>query len=309
MNKLRVAFMGTPDFSIYSLEKLNEFHDVIAVLTQPDKRQNRGKKVAFSPVKEKALELDIPVYQPKNKKEIFDFIKNLELDLIVVVAYGKILPREVLEYPKYGCLNIHASLLPKLRGPSPINFAILNGDKKTGITIMQMNEGLDEGDILSFEEFNIPCDFTSSDLHDELKIIGGNLLIKAIKEIVNGNIKAETQNHIDATYTKKISRSMALIDFNQKNLVIDNFVRAMYSWPIAMTKYKGMVLKVHRGKAIKSSSEGKIGEIINVSKDGIEVKCLEGSYLIEEIQFPNKKKLLVKDYLLGNKIDENEVLG
>ncbi|MBU3178969.1 methionyl-tRNA formyltransferase [Clostridium estertheticum] len=308
---MKIIFMGTPEFSVPSLQSLiNEF-EVSAVFTQPDRPKGRGKKLAMSPVKQLATSCNIPVYQPlriKNNDEMIDTIKNLKPEFIVVVAFGQILPKEVLDIPKYGCINLHASLLPKYRGAAPINWCIINGESTSGNTTMLMDVGLDTGDILLTNEVEITTDITAGELTDILSTSGAKLLVETINAVINNKIKPIKQEDSVSTYASKLDKKMASIDWECSNTDIHNFIRGLNPSPTAYTHYDNIVMKIYKSKIIKELSSKQAGCIIDVSKEGLKVSTGSGVLLIEEIQFPGKKPLKVKDYIIGNKIDVGMIL-
>ena len=308
---MKIIFMGTPEFSVPSLSKLiNEF-EVTAVFTQPDRPKGRGKSLAMSAVKQLAISYNIPVHQPlklRNNEEMIEIIKNSKPDFIVVVAFGQILPKEILDIPKYGCINLHASLLPKYRGAAPINWCIIEGENKSGNTTMLMDVGLDTGDILLTEEIELTNTITAGELHDILMNSGAQLLVKTIKGIVNSDIEPVKQGNELNSYASMLDKGMAKVNWEHSNVNIHNFVRGLNPWPIAYTHYEDRVMKIYKSRIINEQSNKKIGSIIEVSKEGLKVSTGNGVLLIEEIQFPGKKPLKVKDYIIGNKIDEGVVL-
>lgn len=308
---MNIIFMGTPEFSVPSLQKLiNEF-EVSAVFTQPDRPKGRGKNLAMSPVKQLAVTYDIPVYQPlklRHNEEMIEIIRNLKPDFIVVVAFGQILPKEILDIPKYGCINLHASLLPKYRGAAPINWCIIEGESKSGNTTMLMDVGLDTGDMLLTEEMELSDTITAGELHDILMNSGGELLVKTINGIVNNDIEPVKQKNELSSYASMLDKEMAKINWEGSNVSIHNFIRGLNPWPIAYTRYEDTVMKIYKSRVLNEQSNKEIGSIIEVSKEGIKVSTGSGILLIEEIQFPGKKPLKVKDYIIGNKINEGIVL-
>ncbi|MGE5629354.1 MAG: methionyl-tRNA formyltransferase [Solirubrobacterales bacterium] len=307
---MKIIFMGTPEFAVPSLEKLIQEFNVTAVLTQPDKPKGRGKKMSMSAVKECALKYSIPVYQPeklKNDRDLINIIKNMEPDYIVVVAFGQILTKEVLEIPKYGCINLHASLLPKYRGAAPINWAIINGEKLSGNTTMFMDVGLDTGDMLLKSEVVISENMTAGELHDILMIDGADLLVKTLKGLLEGKIERIKQNDSDSIYASMLNKDMALVDWNKPPAEIHNLIRGLNPWPLAYSKYNGIVMKIHKSELINSNSNKTPGTIVNVSKNGIEVSCRNGCLLLKTIQFPGGKPMNVEEYIKGHEI-ENIVL-
>ena len=308
---MKIIFMGTPEFSVPALEKLISEFEVCAVFTQPDRPKGRGKNVAMSPVKQLAISCNIPVYQPlklKKNEEMIELIKNFKPDFIVVVAFGQILPKEVLDIPKYGCINLHASLLPKYRGAAPINWCIIDGECKSGNTTMLMDVGLDTGDILLSEQVKLSSTITAGQLHDILSSSGGELLVKTIKGIVNNDIVPIKQENEHSSYASMLGKEMAVINWEDSSNKIHNFIRGLNPWPIAYTHYDDRVMKIYKSRVIDEKSNKGIGCIIEVSKEGLKVSTGSGVLLIEEIQFPGKKPLKVKDYIIGNKLDEGVIL-
>ena len=309
---MKIVFMGTPEFAVPSLAKLHDVHYHVAlVITQMDRPKGRGKKLQYTPIKEKAVELNIEVYQPIdiNSSESVDKLKKIDPDLIVVVAYGQILNQEILNIPKYGCINVHASLLPKYRGAAPINWAIINGEQETGITIMEMERGLDTGDMIlkSSIPINEEDDYVS--LHHKLSLLGGEILLEAIEEIVKGIHSKESQDNKLSNYAPMIFKTTGKIDWNKTATEIRNLIRGLKPWPTAYTDYKDETIKIHNARIEEMEYNGEAGQILKVSNDGIFVKTGDKILVIEEIQFPNKKKMLVKDYLAGNIIEENIILS
>ena len=308
---MKIVFMGTPDFAVPSLKELIKKYDVKAVFTQPDKPKGRGKKVAFSPVKEVAVENNIPVYQPiklKDDKEMIDKIKEINPDFIIVVAFGQILTKEVLDIPKYGCINLHGSLLPMYRGAAPIQWAVIKGEEKSGNTTMLMDVGLDTGDMLLKQEVEITPMMTAGELYDILKEKGSSLLIETIEKVSNNSITPVKQEG-DTFYAKMLNKEMANIDWNNTAKNIHNLIRGLNPWPIAYTTYKGEKMKIFESKVLDNKKYEIYGKIINVSKKGISVTTKEGTLLITKIQFPNKKPLTVEQYINGHNIDENIILS
>lgn len=308
---MNIVFMGTPEFAVPSLRRLIEEYNVTAILTQPDKPKGRGKKMVYSPVKEEGLKHEIPVYQPvklKDDKELIKKIKDLKPDFMIVVAFGQILTKEVLDIPKYGCINLHASLLPMYRGAAPLNWAIINGEKVSGNTTMLMDAGIDTGDMLLKDEVDISDDMTCGELHDILRVRGADLLVQSIEGIVNGKIVPEKQSD-ETFYAKMLDKELANICWNKTSTEIHNLVRGLNPWPIAYTNYKGERMKIYKTKALEECSTKEPGTIIDVSKKGIKVACKEGTLLIEKVQFPNGKPLSIEQYINGHEIDKNIVLG
>lgn len=306
---MNIIFMGTPDFAVPSLEKLIESdYNVTAVFTQPDKPKGRGHKMQFSPVKELAVANNIPVYQPKTLKdeEIQETIRELAPDMIVVVAYGKLLPKAVLDMPKYGCVNVHGSLLPKYRGAAPIQWSVLNGDKTAGVTTMFMGEGMDTGDMLLKSETEIGDNETSGELFDRLMVMGAELLMETLPGIVDGTIVPEKQDESLATHAPMITKEMSRVDWNEPAEFIKNRVRGLNPWPCAVTEYKGKRMKIY--SVTLTDGDGNPGEIYK--KDNkLMVFCGKGSLVLDDIQLENGKRMSGDVFLLGHPINEPTVLG
>jgi methionyl-tRNA formyltransferase len=303
--------MGTPDFAVPCLEKLNNSaHNVVGVFSQPDKPVGRKQILTAPPVKAYAVENGIPVFQPEKLKNsnVLDIIGELKPDIIVVVAYGKILPSDILHSAKYGCINVHASLLPKYRGAAPIQWAVLNGDEKTGVSIMQMDEGLDTGDIVLVRETEIGENETSAELFDRLSQIGSEALLEALDLIESGNVKPQKQPEGDFGYAKMITKELCPIDWNKSASEIHNQVRGLQTWPVATTTVSSKTIKIH--KTCKTDIKGNnAGEIVDNNKRLI-VSCGDGKCLeILELQAEGKKKMSARDFLAGNRIELHSVLG
>lgn len=308
MEKLNIVYMGTPDFSVGPLEKLIEKYNVVMVVTQPDKEIGRKKEIKFSPVKECAIKNNIKVFQSSKIRENYKEILDEKPDIIITCAYGQIIPKELLDYPKYGCINIHASLLPKLRGGAPIHKAIINGYEKTGVTIMYMDEKMDSGDIIYQEEIKIEDDDNAGTLFDKLSVLGSEMIIKVLPSIIDGTNKRIKQNGEEVTYAYNITREEEKVDFNLSTKDVYNKIRGLYPWPIGYTSLDGKKVKLHLSRVGTSKKEGSIGEIINIYNDALGVKTLDGEILLTMIQFEGKKKILVKDYLNGVH-DKESLLG
>lgn len=308
---MKIIYMGTPDFAVLPLEKLCERKfEIPLVISQEDKPKGRGKKLLPTPVKEKALELGLEVYQPQNinSEESIKNISDIKPDFIVVAAYGQILKSEILSIPKYGCINIHASLLPKYRGAAPINWVLINGESETGVTIMKMSEGLDTGDILLKESIPILEEDDSITIHDKLSRLGGKLIVEALEGVKDGYIKPEEQDHTKSNYAAMINKKMGRIDWNKSGLDIKNLIRGLKPWPFAYTFYKGVNVKIHKAKVIDKFKDGMNGQIIKVSEDGVFVNTKDSCIIIEELQFPGKRKLPVGEFIKGNNIEVGTVL-
>lgn len=310
---MNIIFMGTPDFAIPALKTLIESeHSVSAVFTQPDKPKGRGHKLTPPPVKVLAEQNGITVYQPeslkKNADEYISIINDIKPDIIVVAAYGKILPKEVLDIPRLGCVNIHGSLLPKYRGAAPIQWAVLNGDKETGITTMLMNEGLDTGDILLTEKTEIGENETASELFDRLSSIGAELVIKTIDNLQKGNITPKKQDNSKATYAPMLSKDLSNIDFNRPVYEVHKKICGLSDWPCAVTSINGKRLKVYRSQIVSNTKpDVEPGEIIN-EKD-FTVACIDGSIRIVEVQAEGSKRMKSEDYLRGKPVSRGTMLN
>ncbi len=303
--------MGTPEFAVPSLNALiSSKNKIAAVVTQPDRPAGREKRLAPPPVKVEALKAGLTVLQPEMLKDagFINALSELNPDIIVVTAFGKILPAKILHLPKYGCINVHASLLPKYRGAAPINWAIINGEEETGITIMQMDEGLDTGDILLQEGIPIAKDDTTGTLSVRLSQLGANLLIKALEAIDWGNIKAIPQDNSKATYAPILKKDDGRIDWTRGAEDIYNMMRGMDPWPGAFTYYKGEVWRVWK-TAVGNDRNGTPGTVISIDRGKIDIACGKGVISITEIQPANKRRMAVSDFLRGNKIETDIILG
>ena len=309
---MKIVFMGTPDIAAGCLQKLiDEKCEIIGVVTQPDKPQNRGKKLGMPPVKELALKYDLPVYQPVKARDE-EFIKTLQElnpDVIVVVAFGQILPKSILDIPKLGCINVHVSLLPKYRGAAPINWVIINGEEKTGVTTMYMDEGLDTGDMILVEEFDLDDEITAGELHDKMTVIGAETLVKTLELMKEYKAPRIPQNHDEFTYAPMMKKTLGHIDWNKSGCEVHNLARGVNPWPGAYTIYNDMTMKVWKTKVLNETSDKTAGTILTVDKEGIRVSTKDNVVLIEEIQMPGKKRVQVSEYIKGNSIENNIVLG
>lgn len=301
---MRIVFMGTPDFAVPSLKQLiGDGHEIVGVFTQPDKPKNRGMKLTPSPVKVVALEHEIPVYQPTTLKadEPFEDLAALAPELIVVAAYGKILPKRFLDLPPKGCINVHSSLLPRYRGAAPINWAILNGESETGVTIMYMAEGLDTGDIISQRSTPIDPDETVESLHDRLADIGAQLLGETVTAIDAGTASRTPQDDAQSCYAPMLSRELSPIDFSRSAKEIHNQVRGLIPWPATTVEIKGEAFKIFAVEETDQISDKEPGTWLGADKKGINVVCGDGRVLrILELQAPGKKRMRAVDYLRGH---------
>lgn len=298
---LKIIFMGTPQFAVPILENLFITSQVLAVVTQPDKINARNNKIIFSEVKQKALERGIKIFQPNKIKEIAADLKNFAPDVFIVAAFGQKLPKEILEIPPMGSINVHASLLPKLRGASPISSAILGGETKTGVTIMQMDEGIDTGDIILKEETEIDPDDSAQSLGEKLSAIGARLVVAALNEP-----RREKQNDAEATYCGLLSKEMGMINFNKSAAEIKNLARAANPWPGAFTKIGGRAVKVWRAE-IADTAPGVPGEILDIA-DGIKIKTADAAIILTEVQQEGKKRMNARDFVRGFKINIGEII-
>ena len=308
MNKLNIIYMGTPDFSVPALDELNKSYNILAVVTQPDKEVGRKRQLKASPVKEYAINNNIKVFQPSKIRVDYKDILSLNPDIIITCAYGQIIPKEVLNYPKYGCVNIHASLLPKLRGGAPIHKAIINGYDETGVTIMYMDEKMDSGDIIYQEKVKIEENDNVGTLFDKLSILGSKMIIKVLPDIINGTNKRIKQNENEITYAYNITREEEHILFNKSTRDVYNHIRGLYPWPVGYAILDDKKVKIYSSKIGTSTKYGEAGEIINIYNDAIGVKTLDGEILITELQFEGKKRVFVKDYLNGLH-DKKSIIG
>lgn len=309
---MKIVFMGTPDFSVGALSALVQAgHEVVAVVTQPDKPKGRGKDVQPPPVKEFAVRHGIPVLQPVKIREP-EAVKELlsyDADLYVVAAFGQILTQEILDIPRFGCVNIHASLLPKYRGAAPIQWALLNGDAYTGVTIQQMNAGIDTGDILSMVRVDIAPDDTGDSLFEKLMQAGAGLITETISRLEAGEIHKKAQEEDQATYAKRLSKELGRIDWQEEAAVIERKIRAFTSWPGAYTTLFGKTLKIWGAQLTDTPADGTAGSVSAVAKEEIVVNCGEGRLALREVQLAGKKRMPVKEFLLGVRVQTGERLG
>jgi len=300
---MKIVFMGTPDFAVAGLEELiNSKHDICAVITQPDRAKGRGKKYQKTPVKICALDNGIPVYQPENinTEDMYVFLENLNADLFVVIAYGQILKKRILDMPKYGAINVHASILPELRGAAPINWAIIEGAKFTGITTMQMDIGMDTGDMLLKRKIEISETTTYGELHDVLMEESRSILLDTIDKIESNSIKLIKQDSEVATYARKIDKNLGLIDFNKSAREVSCLIRGLDPKPGAYIIKENIKYKIFEPTVVKMDLNNKPGEIIRMDKNGLLISCKEDAICIKIIQAPGKKKMSINAYLLGN---------
>lgn len=309
---LKILFMGTPDFAECCLKALVENgQNVLGVITQPDKQNGRGMKVQFCDVKKYALEKELPVYQPETLKDgaILPLLEELNPDIIVVVAYGKILPEYVLKFPKYGCINVHGSLLPEYRGASPIQRAVIDGKKITGVTTMYMDKGLDTGDMLLCREYEIGENINTGEAFDDLAKIGAELLLETLDGLEKGTIIPEKQDESKATYAEKIFKDECAVSFDDNAQTVHNKIRGLYPFPGAFCYNDGKMLKLCESRVYKDNvPDGKAGEVVGLSKDGILVKCGEGAVLLTKLKPEGKGVMSASDLINGRKIALGEIL-
>ncbi len=308
---MRIVYMGTPDFAVAPLKALiNSGYEVVGVFTQPDKPVGRKAVLTPPPVKVTAIENSIPVYQPQSLKngEGVRLLEELKPDICVVVAYGKILPCDFLSFPKYGCINIHGSILPEYRGASPIQCSVLNGNEYAGVTSMQMDEGLDTGDILLVEKTKIEANETTGELYERLTHIGADLLIKTLKAIEDGTVTPLKQDDSKSSYAPMLSKSMSPVDWNKSSQEIHNQIRGLDPWPVAQTVLENKNLKLFQSEVINAPSEGVPGQAFAL-KNGLAVICGDKkAVLIKEVQYEGKKRMNSADFLRGFKLSEGTVL-
>lgn len=311
---MKIVFMGTPDISEYILDRLiKSGHEISAVVTQSDKPKGRGNEVAFSPVKKLALLNSIPVLQPEKAKDpcFYEELRKYEPDLIVVAAYGKIIPKTILDMPKYGCINVHTSLLPKYRGAAPIQWVILNGEEETGVTIQYMAEGIDNGDIIRSRKVRIESDETAGTLFDKLAEVGADVLLETMDDIENGNVNRIPQNNSEATYVTIIDKSFGHIDFSTKAVEIERKIRGLDPWPSAFCYLDNKTLKLWKARVLddKKKNGSQNGTIVAVNSESFVIKTGEGLLEILELQLEGKKRMNTADFLRGCRIQEGTVLS
>ena len=309
---MKIVFMGTPKLAAGVLEALWEAgHEIRAVVTQPDKPKGRSKALQMSPVKEFALEKGIEVFQPVRirKPEAVDKLKEFDAEVFVVAAFGQILSQEILDMPKYGCINVHASLLPAYRGSAPIQWCIINGEEKTGVTIMQMDAGIDTGDMLLKRSVAILPSDTAESLSDKLEKAGGEAIVEALALLEKGELRGTPQNEAESSYVPMIEKSMGRIDFSRPAREIDRLIRGLYPWPSAFTSYKGKTLKIWEAVPVSEEGEGQPGSIERVEKEAVYVNTGKGILKVTQLQLEGKKRMQVKEFLLGCRMEKGETFG
>lgn len=312
---MKVIFMGTPDFSVGTLEALVEAgHEICLAVTQPDKPKGRGKEMQFPPVKEAAMRHGIPVFQPEKVRapECVEYLRGFQAEICVVVAFGQILPKEILEMTPYGCINVHASLLPKYRGAAPIQWAILSRENVTGVTTMQMDEGLDTGDMLLKAEVPITAEETGESLHDKLAAAGAKLAVETLQALEAGTLCPQKQGESPTPYAKMLDKKMGNIDWSKSAVQIERLVRGLNSWPSAYTYWNGKVMKIWKA-GVKSedightTKEAEPGEVLDVGKDYFSVQTGQGILLVKEVQLQGKKRMDVDAFLRGNLLNSGMI--
>ncbi len=307
---MNVIFMGTPDFSVPVLEALieSEEHTVTAVITQPDKARGRSGKLVFTPVKEVAVAHEIPVYTPQKVKdpEFVEVLRDIPCDVMVVVAFGQILSKEILDMPKYGCINVHASLLPRWRGAAPIQWSILEGDEKTGITTMQMNEGLDTGDMLLTEEVVIGPEETGESLFNRLSKLGGPLILETLRRAEEGALEPTPQDDEKSTYAKMLTKELGKLDFSWDAKRLEQYVRGLNSWPSAYTYFRGKMMKIWKAEVVDRNTDAAQGTVAEVEKNSFSIQTGDGLLRLLEIQLEGKKRMNAGDFLRGMQVQIGE---
>ncbi|MCI9565346.1 MAG: methionyl-tRNA formyltransferase [Eubacterium sp.] len=301
---MRVVFMGTPDFSVPALEKIAEKHEVTGVVTQQDRPKGRGHKMQFTPVKEKAIELGIPVFQPEKVKNpgFVDILREMNPDVIVVIAFGQILSKEILDLPKHGCINVHASLLPKYRGAAPIQWAVIDGEEHSGVTTMYMAEGLDTGDMIDKKIIKLDEKETGGSLFDKLSFEGGALILETLEKLENNTVKRIPQNDDESTYAGKITKELGQIDFYKSATEIERLIRGLNPWPSAYTHLDGKVLKIWAADVLEQEVKEEPGTICKNNKS-LRAATGKGYLDIKELQLEGKKRMDVVSFLNGYQID------
>lgn len=311
---IRIVYMGTPDFAVEPLEAIIKAgYEVAAVVTQPDKQKGRGKEVKMTPVKECALRHGIPVFQPVKIKEpeAVAELEKYQADLFVVAAFGQLLSEEILNMPEYGCINIHASLLPAYRGAAPIQWAVLNGEKESGVTIMQMDKGLDTGDMLLKRSVELSPKETGDSLHDKLMHLGAELIVEALSKLEKGELVPEKQKDELSSYAKKLTKAMGQIDWSKDAVSLERWIRGLNSWPSAYTFFGGKTLKIWEARVAEENGAQKAepGQVVSVSREGFTVACGQGALQILSLQLEGKKRVLTREFLLGYQVEPGMILG
>ena len=308
---MKIIFMGTPDFSVGTLEALVEAgHEVVLAVTQPDKPKGRGGKMQFTPVKETAMKYDIPVFQPKKVREpeCIEELRKYNADVMVVVAFGQILPKEILEMTPYGCINVHASLLPKYRGAAPIQWAVIDGEEVSGVTTMQMNEGLDTGDMIMKTEIVLEKKETGGSLFDKLASAGAKLCVETLKALENKTATWEPQGETTTSYARMLDKELGNINWEKPAVQIERLIRGLNPWPSAYTDWNGKVMKIWEADVVDKNAEAEPGTIVKVEKGGFYVQTGEGQIKVTALQIPGKKRMEADAFLRGYQIEEGTLL-
>lgn len=310
---MKIVFMGTPDFAVETLKTLLECpkHEVAAVITQPDKPKGRGNVMQFPPVKELALKYQVPIYQPEKVKapEFVEILKGIQPDVIVVVAFGQLLSREILNLPRYGCINVHGSLLPKYRGAAPIQWAVIDGEKETGVTAMRMDVGLDKGDMIKKSVVPIEKKETGESLFIKLSKLGGPLMLEVLDELEAGTAVFEKQDDALSNYAKMLDKKTGRIDWNEPAEKIERLIRGLNSWPSAYTALDGKTLKIWEADVLDKEYPGECGTVVEVKKDCFCVKTGQGTLAVKEVQLEGKKRMSADAFLRGNILETGKLLG
>lgn len=309
---MKIIFMGTPEFSVGTLAALVEAgHEVVLAVTQPDKPKGRGKEMQYTPVKEYAVEHGIPVYQPERirKPECVEELRKYHADVCVVVAFGQILPKTILEMTPYGCINVHASLLPKYRGAAPIQWAIIHGEKVSGVTTMQMDEGLDTGDMLEKVQIPLSDTITGGELHDLLAEAGAKLCVQTISKLGTGELQPEKQGETPTAYARMLDKKLGEIQWDQSAESIERLIRGLNPWPSAYTSWKEKTMKIWEADVVDRQTDAAPGTVVEVTKQTFSVQTGEGLLKVKALQIPGKKRMETDAFLRGYQVEEGEVLG
>lgn len=309
---MKAVFMGTPDFAVGTLEELiYSRHEVAAVVTQPDKPKGRGKAMQFPPVKEVAVRENIPVYQPRRVRdpEFIKILKEIDPDVIVVVAFGQIIPQEIIDLPKYGCINVHGSILPKYRGAAPIQWAVIDGEKESGVTTMQMDAGLDTGDMLLKTIIPLEKEETGGSLFEKLSTAGAKLLIETLEKLEEGSIVPEKQGESPTPYAKMLTKEMGDLDWKKDAVLLEQLIRGLNPWPSAYTHLNGKTLKIWSAEVEERETKEKPGTVVEVNKKELKVQTGKGILSLKEVQIEGKKRMEIDAFLRGNTVKEGIVLG
>lgn len=309
---MKVIFMGTPEFSVGTLEALIEAgHEIVLAVTQPDKPKGRGKEMQFPPVKECALSHGIPVFQPKKIREpkCIAELKKYDADVCVVIAFGQILPKEILQMTPFGCINVHASLLPKYRGAAPIQWAVINGEEVSGVTTMQMNEGLDTGDMLEKTEIVLDAKETGGSLYDKLAAAGACLCVSTLEKLANHELTPEKQGESTTEYARMLDKKLGRIDWNQPACEIERLIRGLNPWPSAYTDWEGKTMKIWEADVVHEDSDKKPGTVVEVTKNGFAVQTGKGLLQVKSLQIPGKKRMEADAFLRGYPLSAGMLLG